>query len=593
MNLLNSTPHHRRRPLAWNRLALTALLAWLALPSAQAQTPPKLNSVSPARSAIEVPLTSALVFVFDQPMMVEVPILPSIPPILVGNLDVEPSATVPSLDTSWSEDGRTLTCVPSADWPARTSITWTLNPAGTPWPISSALGTPLATVSGSFTTGAGGGGGTAPQLVSSTPDNGTFGVPVTTVVTFLFDQPMKKLAVIGDAVRWVGTGVDEAKFVYSWSADGLTLACDYAGDFPADTVVGWALNPGSSVVKLESAAGDLLPEDTYSGGFKTAAGGGGDCTPDGIPASWGGYSVSKGASYQQTSASDPVPASEMPFFFGAFAQGPDAGPAATAGSVTLPNATTKNLAPAPLGGFLYYADEPASESALDTAYPEGSYTLRFLQTGQAERVVPMSMPAFLVPVPKIANYAEAQAVKPAQDFTLRWNAFTGAGANDTVSLIVADPMGKVVFQAPDQCVPRELPVTATTIVLPANSLQNDKTYQATLAFGRLFYSSSNAVPQMAGSGMLSRETHFTLKTGTGGVAMAATFTGYRLSPTGNPEMTLTGTPLRAYTILRARSLGTTVWTDAGVAVMDGAGAAVFEDVQAGKAFPLFYRAVAY
>jgi hypothetical protein len=175
---------------------------------------------------------------------------------------------------------------------------------------------------------------------------------------------------------------------------------------------------------------------------------------------------------------------------------------------------------------------------------------------------------------------------------LRWNAFTGAGVSDYVSLAVNDRMGKVVFQAPDQCVPRDLPVTATAIVLPANTLENNMTYSATLLFGRMFYFSTNTVPDMAGSGTLSRQTHFTIKTGTGGTGTAARFTGYRSLPNGNPEMTLSGTPLTFYTIQRTGSVGAPAWMNVGTVIMDGVGAAVFEDTAANKTFPLFYRAVA-
>ena len=178
-------------------------------------------------------------------------------------------------------------------------------------------------------------------------------------------------------------------------------------------------------------------------------------------------------------------------------------------------------------------------------------------------------------------------------FRSRWNAFTGAGANDYISLIVIDTSaGDVVFQAPDLCVPRELPVTATSIVLPANTLQNNRTYDATLTFSRMFYFSTNAVPEMAGSGHISRQTTFTIKTGTGGTAGAATFTGCRMLPNGNPEMTLTGTPLRVYTIQRTSAVGTPVWTPVGAVTMNAGGTGVFEDTQAGKSLPLFYRAVA-
>ncbi len=595
--------NHRRRCGLKNWLTLSAGVLFLALlnptPAAHAQGTPTLTSVTPANGATGVAVDGTLVFVFSTPMGVDVSFIPSVPPFVVGNLEFTPSGSIAAVEFQWSDDGRTLTCQPVSEMPVNTTITWKLNPAGAMFPITSSGGVALATVSGSFTTGAGGGGGTGPKLVSSSPADGATAVPVTTAVVFVFDQAMQKNTALGGfpptvpgAIAWGGTGVTATKFSYSWSTDGMTLTCDYSGDLPGNTEIAWTQNPGT-LIQLESEAGDPLPSGTYAGSFTTGQGSGGgeDCDPSGVPATWGAYTLSKSSSYQQTSTADPVPVAESPFAFSVLANGPQAGPAATAGSLTLPNNTSQTLQA--LFGFLTFSDTPATDAALDAAYPAGNYTLRFTQTGQPERVIPMTMPAASVPVPKIANFAAAQAVNAAQGFTLSWNAFTGAGASDYLSLTITDGLGNLLFQAPNPCVPRELPVTATSIVIPANTLETNKSYSAMLAFGRTFYSSTNAVPEMAGFGGVSRSTEFTINTGTGGgAADPARFTGYRLLPNGNPQMNLTGTAAHAYTIQRTSSLVTPAWSNAGTVTMDGAGAAVFEDTAAGKTFPLFYRAVA-
>lgn len=597
--LLGSTTSLSRTGRLSRRTVLGAALglaAWLALPAGWAQAP-RVTSVTPANGATGVPVTSSLVFVFDQNMDTDVDAIPSMPPFLTGNLEVNPSVFV---DSAWSADGRTLTCTPSSDWPAQTTITWRLNPPGTILPFTSSSGTPVATTSGTFTTGESGGGGGdgGPTLISVTPADGATGVSVTTTVVFVFDQAMQKNPLLGGfppavpgAVAWGGTGVTASKFSYAWSEDGRTLTCTYAGGLPGETVVTWTLNPAGSVIQLESDAGEPLETGRYSGRFTTGQGSGGgeDCYPEGYPDTWGTYTLSKMAMYQQTSTADPVPDGESPFMFGVFLKSPQAGPALTAGSVTLPDNSTKTLEA--IFGFLSFNDTPATEAALDAAYPPGNYTLRFTQTGQPERVISMTMPAATLPVPKIANFNEAQAVNAAQDFTLRWNAFTGAGAQDYISVTVTDANGNLLFQAPNPCVPRELPVTATSTVIPANALQTDKTYRGTLLFGRMFYSSTNAVPEMGGFGGRARSTEFTVKTGTGGAAGQARFTGYRLLPNGNPQMDLTGTPGASYTIQRTGNVGSANWTSAGTATMNASGLAVFEDTQAGKVFPLFYRAV--
>jgi hypothetical protein len=587
--------------LAWRRILRTgrvALASGVCLYSVAALAQaPQLVSVSPARGATGVAVNEPLVFTFDRDMNTSIPLVPSLPGIFVGNIEFDPPG-VAFVDGVWSENKRVLTCTPSGDWPPNTTITWRLNPVGSLFPLTSATGTPLGMVSGQFTTGAGGGGGgNTPELVAVVPAIGAVGVPVTTTVTFVFDRPMKKTTPVAGAIQWQGNGLDPARFSYSWSADGQNLVADYDGDLPAMTMIAWRLNPPGATTRLESAEGVPLPSDTFNGMFTTGntGGGGGGCDPDGIPDAWGGYNFGKSGAFVQTSTADPVPVAEEPFTFGAMVKSPQAGPVITAASVTLPGGAKKNLSAAPFGGFLFFSDTPASEAALDAAYPGGNYTLRFTPSGQAERVITMNLPAAWPPVPKVANYTEAQSVNPKQDFTLRWNAFTGASAQDYISLVVSSTNfsgSTVVFEAPDLCVPRELPVTATSIVIPANTLQPNQTYQATLTFARIGYFSTNAVPQMAGLAYVVRSTDFTLRTGAGTVTgVPARFIGYRRLPNGNPELTFTGTPAHPYTLQRATSLTARDWVNVGTVTTDATGRGVFEDAQPGKQPPLFYRAL--
>lgn len=582
------------------RISRVGRVAWvgglcLGMVTVHAQAP-ELVSVSPSPGATGVAVNEPLVFTFDRDMNTNIPLVQSLPGIFVGNIEFDPPG-VAFVDGVWSENKRVLTCTPSGDWPPNTAITWRLNPVGSLFPLTSASGTPLGMVSGQFTTGAGGGGGDTPELVAVVPAVGAVGVPVTTTVTFVFDRPMKKTTPVAGAVQWQGNGLDPARFSYSWSADGQNLIADYDGDLPALTMIAWRLNPSGAAARIESAEGVPLPTDTFSGLFTTGStgGGGGGCDPDGIPDAWGGYNFGKSGAYVQTSTADPVPVADEPFNFGVIVNSPQAGPAITAASVTLPGGTQKNLNSMPLGGFLYFSDTLASEAALDAAYPGGNYTLRFTPSGQAERVITMNLPAAWPPVPKVANYSEAQAVNPQQDFTLHWNAFTGAGAQDSISLVVSStnlPGDTVVFEAPDLCVPRELPVTATSIVIPANTLQPHQTYQATLTFVRIGYFSTNAVPDMAGVAYLIHRTDFPIRTGAGTVVGApARFTGYRRLPNGNPELTFTGTPAHPYTLQRATSLTARDWVNVGTVTTDATGRGVFEDTQPGKQPPLFYRAL--
>lgn len=598
-NTSNGLRWNAPRPVVWQWLPVLAagLLGLVTGSSVRAQAP-LLTGVSPASGATGVAVTSVIRFTFDRAMDDLVPVIASVPPFVVGNLDFTPADVW--VDTEWSADRKTLTCTPGSDLPPSTTITWKLNPAGSMFPLKSSTGVVLATATGSFSTATGGGGGDpdpAPQLVHTTPGTGNADVAVDTAVSFYFDVPMKPDPEAGLAVRWFGDGVDPAKFTYLWGADGQILTAHYEGDLPAQTLVAWTLNPEDAEAVLESEAG--VPLEQVGGAFTTGAAGGGgedDCVPDGIPEDWGSYTVMKQGQYVQTSPADPVPISESPFLFGAMVIGPDAGPAAVSGAVTLPGGEVRPLDPAGFGGMLMAGGFPATEAALDASYPGGTYVLRFTQTGQAERVLNLPVPAANPPVPKVANYAAAQTIKAAADFTLEWNAFTGASGMDWINLVITGTnllfATEVVFQAPDLCVPRLLPATATSVVIPANTFRDNRTYNAVLTYNRAGYMDTNAIAKMAGFSGVARSTEFTLRTGTGGTAPAAArFIAYRLLPNGNPELTLSGTAGHGYTVLRAPNLSGAAWGVAGVVTLNAAGQGVFEDVAPNKVLPFFYQAL--
>src|SRR5205814_5485548 len=126
-----------------------------------------------------------------------------------------------------------------------------------------------------------------------------------------------------------------------------------------------------------------------------------------------------------------------------------------------------------------------------------------------------------------------------------------------------DELGSLVFMAPNPCVPRALDPTATSIVIPTNYFRPELNYQGQLQFGLNFYSSTTDVPQMAGYGVVQRNTSFALKAGSmGGTAttVPAKFASYRVLPNGRPEFNLSGTAGKIYTIHRAGSLTSPTWS---------------------------------
>ena len=554
---------------------------------------PQVVSSTPANGATGVGATDPLVIVFDRDMDVNVGVFASPSPGLVGNLLLEPATLASQMFGSWEDDQRTLTITPLLSIPLDITVNWTLNPPGVLsfLQIKSADGVPLATVSGSYSTGGGG-----PALGLVTPSDNEENVDTNVTVIFRFTQPMKKIALPGGtppAIVWTGTGLDTSKFRYTWGADGRTLGVEYLGGFPLKTRVDWALNPVGAPVIFESATGKPLVTGTYQGGFKTTATP--QCDDGPLNPTWGSYGMTKRSEFLQTSSADPVEEiqsdeSPAPDVFSVVIQSPAFGPAITAGSVELPNGTRTNLNNF---GFVSFYDVLDSEAALEAAYPPGTYTVRFTQTGLPEWVVPMTMNAADVPpVPKVVNYDAAQSVAAAEDFTLRWNAFSNATTNDLISLFLYNEEDEVVFQAPEFCIPRRLVATDTSIVIPSETLQPNRTYNAQLLFGKFFYSSTNAVPEMSGYGFRIRTTRFTVKTGTGGTpGEPPVLSGARVLASGKTAFDLIGVAGRTYGIQRADSVDAASWPEVGTVVANGSGVAVYEDSQVLGAAPRFYRAV--
>jgi len=440
---------------------------------------------------------------------------------------------------------------------------------------------------------------TAPQLSSVTPPDGATDIAVTSGFVFEFDQPMDTSVILAPSFPpffvgnfEVSAGAESPIFDSLWSNDGRTLTAQlFVGELPTGTLIEWTLNPAGGAELLVSEGGGPLA--TVSGSFTTegqSTGGDADC--DGVPDTWGFYGIFKGANYEQASTADPLPAADYPYTFGALVGSPEAGAPLSAGSLRFPDGSSQDLDSG--FGTLSFLSSPPSESLLDSLFPAGSYTLRFTQTGEPDRVIPMAMPANSVPVPKLANFDEAQTISAAQDFVLLWNQFDAAGPDDQISLTVeSDFSANIIFQAPDLCVPSELPATATSVVIPANTLLPDQIYTATLTFSTAFYLSTDAVPEMSGSGTVARATTFTLDTSTGGTGQAVPATLSSVLPisSGNPRFDVSGSVGHTYSIERTATLINPSWLNVGTVTMDGAGQGVFVDTTAGQVFPLFYRAV--
>jgi hypothetical protein len=285
-------------------------------------------------------------------------------------------------------------------------------------------------------------------------------------------------------------------------------------------VVNWVLNPqAGAATNLRDKAGNDLPPNTYAGSFTTQGGSGG--CPGASPVEASAFGLMKQALYLQSDAGTPVGAPTNAAMVMGYSQIPNA---AGRAAVEFP------ASPAPLPhqlkffqsliGVEMYTESFASVAAMDLAYPAGNYDfeLRQPESTVVAHVVLVFASGGYPTLPRLSNFTAAQAIDPAADFTLTWDAFAGANTNtDAIQIEVTDRNGQVLFSAPDSCANRPLPATATAIVLPKNTLASGQTYTLTLSFFHL-NDSGKTMPGTTAKGFTAvvRQTRTTIKT-TGGL----------------------------------------------------------------------------
>jgi hypothetical protein len=126
------------------------------------------------------------------------------------------------------------------------------------------------------------------------------------------------------------------------------------------------------------------------------------------------------------------------------------------------------------------------------------------------------------PTPELLNHGAAQTIDPAAAFTLEWNAFVGADATSFIGLDIMDQEGDTVFFAPNECTNLELASTATSIVIPAGTLQAGRVYELILSFYRLTDSSEDPGSSISLFAAHGGTTETTIRTlgGTGGTSLS-------------------------------------------------------------------------
>lgn len=338
---------------------------------------------------------------------------------------------------------------------------------------------------------------TPPNLVNSTPANGAGNVPVNSAISFTFSEPMQTAYSIG----WAG-GLLSENFTFTWSADKRTLTATYNGNLPANSTLGWTLNPGAFGNGFRDLAGNLLAPD-LNGSFSTGSG-----TVTGPDVKF--YGVAKAIGYEQTGAG--APALEAPAYrFNSFVDTQAGG--LTSATLKLPSNATQALSADGSESWGLEAEYP-TQAALDAAYPNGPYTLNFNAVHDGLRAGSVNLTGDRYPnAPTIVNFAAAQAVDPAVPFTVTWNAFTGGTASDYVQFRLEDSTGQTLFESGPYGEAGSLNGTSTTVTIPAGTLGSGQTYRGQLMFAALADANTTGYGQgVTGVAAYLAETRFNVAT---------------------------------------------------------------------------------
>ncbi|MFT5494281.1 MAG: hypothetical protein ACI8V5_004683 [Limisphaerales bacterium] len=341
---------------------------------------------------------------------------------------------------------------------------------------------------------AGGSDQQGPTLERIEPPAGTSNVKDISVVAFRFSEPMNTDVDYSQAIAWTGVA-DADNFSYTWSSDGTRLFCRYTPTLPLNTTIGWTLNPppmtanggagggASGIAKqgpggptqFQDVAGNVLQSGQNSGSFTTASA----SNIGEKDVLW--FKLSKGQFYVQDGASVTL-AGEFSFEFSAELNGFNT---ISSVAITAPSASPITFYSEDHGDTLEIEAEYAEKSDLDGLISNGTFAIQFNTFRDGTPTVNLDLTPENYPnAPALQNHVAAQAVDPTMDFTLTWNAMDNPGADDAIVVFIENDNGREIFETPQPGQPGALPGSATSLLIPANTLPPGREFDLEIAFVR-------------------------------------------------------------------------------------------------------------
>jgi methionine-rich copper-binding protein CopC len=304
-----------------------------------------------------------------------------------------------------------------------------------------------------------------PAITSTVPSDGATGVSPSAPVVFTFNtamDPTQTSAELTDA-----TANEDPPMTSVWSAGNTVLTCTPSPYFANNHNIQWEVTGFDTLENFLDASGNFTTVAGFNGGSGTNA-----VTT---------YVVTKSAGYHQTNTAAPV---FLTYNFDANTT-LASNRMATNITVTIPTtAVTLKLDEDALQPEMFDTDTPSTTNltTLNTNYPSGNYSFNVKTIGSSQQQT-VTLPNITLPnAPQVGNYTAAQAINPAQPFTLTWNTFTGGGSGDWIYFSIIGEDGVAVFQSPIFGHSGALTGTATSLTIPAGTLQAGTNYAGELIF---------------------------------------------------------------------------------------------------------------
>lgn len=219
------------------------------------------------------------------------------------------------------------------------------------------------------------------------------------------------------------------------------------------------------------------------------------------------YGLVLGQRYAQTHAGSPAPLTSKGFEARGFVYAT----AVTTASIKKPNGTTVNLVTT--GDHLEISNVYDVSAQLKSAWPSGNYTINISNASDGAKTSTMFIGSDLYPTPPhVANFAEAQAIFPGQNFVLRWDALFGSSATDLVQ-VQLEENGAVIFETPPiPGLAGALNGGATSVTIPANRLAEGRLFSCTITAWRAINKDTTTIVGARGEVSYYSRTTFPMRT---------------------------------------------------------------------------------